>query len=157
MDIKSEKVFNKIIDKIDEDFVEASYVTTAGSFLLVATVGCLVYCYKMPYYEQKFVLDLKIDNRQVKRVMRAFKDQGVSYDVDVANAIFDRNGITCIAADNDAKLVAVGYVHGFLHVYDTTSRNVLHIIQGHVDVVVCHDKDIGVDIHKERHAGKRWH
>ena len=129
--------FSSMSDKIQDDVIEASYISANHQFLLVVTVNGIAYCYKIPTYHTQFILDVRINNYQVSRIMKAFHRQGLEFDVDASINTFERNCITCCAVSSDADVLVVGYVDGYMHVIDTATKDFLHLVQAHVDMITC--------------------
>jgi WD40 repeat protein len=134
---KHYKTFNKLSDKIEDDQIECTYLTPNNTFMAVITSGYYAYCYKMPNYETKWTIDIKLSNDQIARIMKAFRTRGMNFDMESSCNTFERNWVSACAVTNQADILAVAYVDGYINLTDTASRDLLHIIHAHVDLVSC--------------------
>ena len=75
---KNYRTFNKLSDKIEDDNIECSYLTPGNTYMALITSGSMAYCFRMPNYEAKWTLDIKLSNEQIARIMSAFKIKGLS-------------------------------------------------------------------------------
>lgn len=131
------RIYNTINSKVADDVVEAVYMTTDNTYLAIITSGAFCYCYAMPTYQRKFVLDVKMSNKQIARIMKAFQENGTPFDIETSCNTFDRNWVTACALTNTADVLAVGYYDGFLYLINTNTKDILHIVQAHVDFIAC--------------------
>ena len=127
--------FNQLYDKIENDTIEASYVTSTNSHLVIATSNAVALCYKMPLYEQRWIIDIKIDNRQISRIMKAFQKSNIPFDVESSCNTFEKNWITCIATSQQADILVVAFIDGYMNLINTGTKDIMHIVQAHVDAI----------------------
>lgn len=129
------RTFTPLSDKIEDDNILATYLTPASTYMALITSGYLAYCYRMPTYEQRWSIDIKLNNDQIARIMKAFKLKNLSFDAEKSCNTFDRNWVSVCAITNNADLLVVGFVDGYMNIIETASRNLLHILQAHVDMI----------------------
>ena len=133
---QTKKIYNNMQDKILDDNIEVSYVSSNNTYLLICTVDS-AYCYKMPSYDHRYTIDIRLNNQQIGRIMKAFNDKGVEFDIESSVNTFDRNCISCCATSSSADILVVGYIDGYMHVINTYTKDILHIVQAHVDMITC--------------------
>ena len=137
LESKVNRIYNTINSKVADDVVEVVYMTTDNTYLAIITSGAFCYCYSMPTYQRKFVIDVKMSNKQIARIMKAFQENGTPFDIETSCNTFDRNWVTACALTNTADVLAVGYYDGFLYLINTNTKDILHIVQAHVDFIAC--------------------
>lgn len=132
---KMHKAFNTLSDKIEDDNIVCSYLTPNNTYMVLLTSGYFAFCYRMPTYETKWGIDIKINNDQISRIMMAFKMRNIEYDIEKSANTFDRNWACTCAVTNSADLLVIGFVDGYINILDTATRDLLHIIHAHVDMI----------------------
>ena len=120
--------FNTISDKIQDDMVEVTYITTNSSFVVVVNSNLAAFCYKLQTYELKWIVDVKISNKQIARIITAYRDMQTDFDLDSNVNLFDKNWVTVVAVTSSAEVMVVGFIDGYFNVINTTSQNILHIV-----------------------------
>lgn len=134
-DGKGTKAFNMLGDKIEDDNILVTYLTPANTNMVLITSGYIAYCYKMPTYETRWNIDIKLNNDQIARIMKVFKSKNLSFDPERSCNTFDRNWVSTVAVTNNADIMAIGFVDGYINLMETSTRNLFHILQAHVDMV----------------------
>lgn len=132
---KGVRQLNNLGDKIEDDNILVTYLTPNNTYMTLITSGYIAYCYKMPTYEMKWNFDVKINNDQIARIMKLFKMKNLSFDSERSCNTFDRNWISVVATTNNADIMAIGFVDGYINLIETTNRNLIHILQAHIDMV----------------------
>lgn len=132
---KNYKAFNSLTDKIEDDHIESTYITPANTFMAVVTSGGYSYCYRLPNYDLKWTIDIKLSNDQIARIMKVFRNRNMAFDIETSCNTFDRNWVCGCAVTSRADILAVAFVDGYINMIDTATRDLLHIIHAHVDMV----------------------
>lgn len=134
---KAGLVFDKICDKVENDVIQLSYLTPNGAYLLVGTSQNFAICYSIPSYSTKFLMELTLTNPQIGRIMRIFEEQGQDFDVETSCNTFSMTWVSAVATNSTASILAVGFIDGYLNVFDTSTKSLMHIVQAHVDYFQC--------------------
>jgi WD40 repeat protein len=134
---KGMNTYNAMTDRVDDDVVESVYMTTENTFLIIITSASICFCYSMPSYQLKFILEVKLNNKQIARIMKVFQDNGTFFDIETSCNTFDRTWITACALTNNGEVLGVGYYDGFIYLTNTITKDILHIVQAHVDFISC--------------------
>lgn len=108
--------------------VEVTYITTNSSFVVVVNSNLAAFCYKLQTYELKWIVDVKISNKQIARIITAYRDMQTDFDLDSNVNLFDKNWVTVVAVTSSAEVMVVGFIDGYFNVINTTSQNILHIV-----------------------------
>ena len=122
------RLFNTISDKIQDDMVEVTYMTLSCNYIVIVNSNLAAFCYKIPSYELKWIVDVKISNKQIARIITAYRDMQTDFDLDTNVNLFDKNWVTGVAITGTAEVMVVGFIDGYFNVINTKSHNILHIV-----------------------------